>query len=133
MVVKAGPSQPGPPYVEVTFADDGMGIPPEVLPKIYDPFFTTKGNGTGLGLAVVHGIIKDHGGSISVEGQPGQGTTFTLRFPVSVSGALDGAEGLEILKFGSGETNLLVDDEPGVLETTGALLEFLGYSVGFLP
>nr|MBI3612686.1 PAS domain S-box protein [Nitrospirota bacterium] len=71
--------------VSVKVADTGHGIPEEHLPKIFDPFFTTKevGKGTGLGLTVVHGIMREHGGSITVESQKGQGTAFTLMLPVS--------------------------------------------------
>jgi PAS domain S-box-containing protein len=70
--------------VHVEVADTGVGIPPENLAKIYDPFFTTKttGRGTGLGLAITYGIVQEHHGSIQVRSQPGHGTTFTLEFPV---------------------------------------------------
>jgi len=73
--------------ITLKVADTGHGIPQEHLPKIFDPFFTTKevGKGTGLGLTVVHGIIREHGGLISVASQPGLGTTFTLALPVAVT------------------------------------------------
>jgi len=69
--------------VRVEVADSGHGIPPEHLSRIYDPFFTTKASrkGTGLGLAVTYGIVKEHGGSIEVDSRPGAGTRFTLEFP----------------------------------------------------
>ena len=69
--------------VVITVADDGPGIPSEVLPRIFDPFFTTKdvGEGSGLGLSIVHGIVERHGGTISVDSEPGRGTTFTVRLP----------------------------------------------------
>ena len=69
--------------VEMYVADDGPGIPPEVLPRIFDPFFTTKdvGEGSGLGLSIVHGIVDRHGGRIDVESAPGKGTTFRVLFP----------------------------------------------------
>ncbi len=69
--------------VEVSIADTGPGIPPELHSKIFDPFFTTKEKGTGLGLSVVYGIVQRHGGTISLETAPGQGTCFTLRLPAS--------------------------------------------------
>ncbi|MBZ0170693.1 Histidine kinase [Candidatus Methylomirabilis lanthanidiphila] len=71
-------------WIEVSVADTGCGIPPESLPRIFDPFFTTKkvGEGTGLGLSVVYGIVKDHGGTIEVKSEPDEGTTFLITFPV---------------------------------------------------
>jgi signal transduction histidine kinase len=70
-------------HIRLRVADTGHGIPPDVLPKIFEPFVTTKerGQGTGLGLTVVLGIIQEHGGSITVDSLPGQGTTFTLLLP----------------------------------------------------
>ena len=72
------------PGVRVTVADSGPGIPADVLPHIFDPFFTTKGRdqGTGLGLAVSHGIAQDHGGALSVESEPGHGARFHLDLPL---------------------------------------------------
>jgi signal transduction histidine kinase len=71
-------------HVLLTVADDGSGIPKDVLPHIFDPFFTTKdvGEGSGLGLSIVHGIIERHGGHIDVESAPGQGTKFSISFPL---------------------------------------------------
>jgi signal transduction histidine kinase len=76
-------SRPGTQGAEIEVADTGSGIPPEIREKIFDPFFTTKpqGQGTGLGLSISHGIIGDHGGSISVDSTPGKGTTFVVRLP----------------------------------------------------
>ena len=77
-------AQPDGDVAVLTISDDGPGIPAEVLPRIFDPFFTTKdvGEGSGLGLSIVHGIIERHGGRITVESPPGQGATFTIRLPM---------------------------------------------------
>jgi two-component system NtrC family sensor kinase len=76
--------------VAVDFTDTGQGISTENMDRIFDPFFTTKevGHGTGLGLAISYGIIKEHNGSVSVESEPGRGTTFTVRLPVTVAEAM---------------------------------------------
>jgi signal transduction histidine kinase len=70
-------------HAQAVIADTGHGIPKEDLPKIFQPFFTTKeaGKGTGLGLTVVHNIVEEHGGTITVESEPGQGATFTITLP----------------------------------------------------
>ena len=80
--------EPEQPMVKLTIVDTGHGIPPDVIRKIYDPFFTTKefGKGTGLGLTVVKGIIEEHQGSIAVESEEGKGATFTIRLPMSEQG-----------------------------------------------
>lgn len=80
--------EPGEGAVKLIIADTGVGIPKDALPRIFDPFFTTKeaGQGTGLGLTVVHNILQEHGGSIAVESELGRGTTFTLTLPTSGSG-----------------------------------------------
>jgi C4-dicarboxylate-specific signal transduction histidine kinase len=75
----------GPAAVEVTFADTGQGIPPELEPRIFDPFFTTKevGKGTGLGLSITYGILKEHGGTISLVSAPGEGAAFLIHLPLA--------------------------------------------------
>ncbi|GIX07166.1 MAG: hypothetical protein KatS3mg115_1569 [Candidatus Poribacteria bacterium] len=77
----SGPFQ-GRPWVEIAVADTGCGIPPEMVEKVFTPFFTTKDHGVGLGLPIVHNIVEAHGGRIRVESQPGEGTTFRLILPV---------------------------------------------------
>jgi signal transduction histidine kinase len=74
-------------FIEILFSDTGSGISNENLEKIFDPFFTTKetGHGVGLGLAISYGIIKEHGGTVSVESEVGKGTTFIVRLPITVA------------------------------------------------
>jgi two-component system sensor histidine kinase PilS (NtrC family) len=68
--------------VEIVVEDTGVGVPPEQVPRLFEPFYTTKPSGTGLGLAIVHRIVEDHGGEIRVESEPGVGTRFTITIPV---------------------------------------------------
>jgi len=119
------------PHVRVDVADTGCGMDEALLARIFDPFFTTKpvGQGTGLGLAVVRGVVTNHGGTVVVQSQPGAGSTFTLYFPVYTEVALAGAVESPALERGHGEHVLLVDDEPAVLDSTRLTLEWLGYRV----
>ncbi len=118
-------------YAMLTVADNGVGIPPQVLTHIFDPFFTTKaqGKGTGLGLSVVHGIVKRHGGAITVESEVGKGTIFKVFFPlIEAADAYPAAEpALEVR--GGTEHILWVDDEPMLKELGLEMLETLGYRV----
>jgi PAS domain S-box-containing protein len=122
--------KPG-PYVRMTVSDTGHGIPPETMERIFEPYFTTKekGKGTGLGLAVVHGIVKSHGGSVAVESEPGKGTTFHVFLPV-VEGSQETTQvgDMESLPAGH-ECILFVDDEEGIAEIGEQMLEYLGYKV----
>lgn len=118
------------PYVRLVVRDTGHGISPAVLDRIFDPFFTTKeqGVGTGLGLSVVHGIVKSHGGSIEVESSPDKGTAFQVLLPAMKGTQKD--EGLEPVDLPRGkERILLADDEPALAAATKYMLEKLGYDV----
>lgn len=114
---------------------------PQVLSRIFDPFFSTKFTGRGLGMAVVLGIIRAHGGALSVDTAPGAGTTFRLYFPRETSRALSNVipeephssrrsqPGRQARPQASRVTVLLADDEPSVLEATGRVLQKTGYRV----
>jgi signal transduction histidine kinase len=81
-------------YIEVSFADTGSGIPEDKLSKIFEPYYTTKATGTGLGLTTVYKIMKEHNGDISVKSEVGIGTAFTLAFPVPASQRIAIEEGV---------------------------------------
>jgi PAS domain S-box-containing protein len=117
-------------YVKLAVRDTGTGIPADIMDKIFDPFFTTKkvGEGTGLGLSVVHGIVKQHDGYITVESETGRGSTFTVYFPRITGGPeADALHGDEI-PTGS-ERILFVDDEEALVEMGEDILAELGYEV----
>jgi two-component system cell cycle sensor histidine kinase/response regulator CckA len=117
-------------YGKVSVSDNGIGIDASVLDRIFDPFFTTKEKerGTGLGLASAYGIIKNHGGLITVYSEVGHGTTFNIYLPVSTEKPNQEPTLQEELARGE-ETILLVDDESLILEVGYAMLERLGYEV----
>jgi signal transduction histidine kinase/ActR/RegA family two-component response regulator len=118
------------PYLQITVRDTGTGIDPAVVNRIFDPFFTTKapGEGTGMGLSVVHGIVKAYGGKILVNSEIGQGTTFQVLLPrVDVDVAADSDEARQV-PSGS-EHILLVDDEQALVEVGHEMLEEIGYTV----
>ncbi|OKY75398.1 MAG: hypothetical protein BM485_09055 [Desulfobulbaceae bacterium DB1] len=120
------------PYVKLVVSDTGCGMDRMIQDKIFEPYFTTKqkGEGTGLGLAVVHGIVKSYGGHISVYSEPGKGTAFHIYLP-----ALAGEPSLvrstlhEEIPRGNGERILVVDDEQAIVSMQQKLLEGLGYQV----
>ena len=116
-------------YVVVTVADSGAGIAPEILERIFDPYFTTKdvGTGTGLGLSLVHGIVTGLGGAIDVASTPGAGSTFTIYLPRCGDAAEPRDERQSGLPRGEGQRVLIVDDEEAMVELATRTLENLGY------
>jgi len=118
------------PYLQLTVSDTGRGIPAEIREKIFDPFFTTKekGEGTGMGLSVVHGIVKAHGGAITVASEPAKGSTFQVYFPVINAGVAHRLKIEESLPGGS-EHVLFVDDEKPLVDLGQRMLEGFGYRV----
>jgi len=121
-------------YVRISVGDDGEGISADICDKIFDPFFTTKetGKGTGLGLAVVYGIVKKHNGWINVYSEVGEGTHFSIYLPATTAAATpDNRDKLPTngSLHGSGERILLIEDEQGVLELALNALQKYGYVV----
>ncbi|MCB2186472.1 MAG: PAS domain S-box protein [Deltaproteobacteria bacterium] len=121
--------EPG-PYLRLEVSDTGLGIPPEILDRIFEPFFTTKkmGEGTGMGLAVVHGIVRSHGGGLRVWSEPGGGATFQVLLPQVALATLPAGGGQAAAPTGS-ERVLFVDDEADLVEVGQLLLGKLGYRV----
>jgi len=117
-------------YVMLTVRDTGHGISPDIKDKIFDPYFTTKevGEGSGMGLAVVHGIVSALGGAISMESHPNRGTTFQVYF-TSYEGETASEEKTPLSVPGGHGRVLLVDDEEAIVELERTMLERLGYSV----
>ena len=118
--------------VQLIVEDTGKGMPSSVLDRIFDPYFTTKakGKGTGMGLAMVHGIINSYGGEIMVESQPGQGTLFRLLLPAADTLRAEGAMGPSTdIETGGSESILLVDDEPQIVNLLKIMLASMGYRV----
>ncbi len=121
-------------YVGLRVSDTGCGMDRRTLSRIFEPFFTTKevGKGTGLGLSTVYGIVKQHGGSIDVDSEPNQGTTFKVYFPASDQPApveAGGSRPTAQLVPGSGEAILIVEDEPALRNLVKSVLKRHGYRV----
>jgi two-component system cell cycle sensor histidine kinase/response regulator CckA len=126
------PMKPG-PYVALTVTDTGHGMDASTLARVFEPFFTTKetGRGTGLGLATVYGIVKQMGGFVWVSSKPGQGTTFTVHFPVTSEqpSVKPSATSHTTVSHIGKETILVVEDEPGVRSLVTRVLQRHGYNI----
>lgn len=118
-------------YVSLSVTDNGHGMDKEVLSRIFEPFFTTKkpGEGTGLGLAMVFGIVRSHGGHITCHSRPGQGTSFHLFLPVTTLEDEPDQSATGEIKISGTETVLIVDDDDAVRELGGKMLSRAGYKV----
>jgi PAS domain S-box-containing protein len=118
-------------YVRLRFADNGSGIPREVMDRIFEPFFTTRGSneGTGLGLSIVRGILKNHDAAINVYSEPGRGTRFDVYFPAAQGRPLIAPETRERASRGHGERILYLDDEESLVLLAKRMLERMGYRV----
>jgi two-component system cell cycle sensor histidine kinase/response regulator CckA len=117
--------------IALSISDTGSGIPPKDYARIFEPFFTTKeiGQGSGLGLSQVYGIIKQHGGEIEISSEAGQGTICTLYLPATPLFRKPLPERKGDLPRGKGELLLLIEDDPATIDATEAALEYLGYQI----
>jgi len=118
-------------YINLTVSDTGQGIPPGIMDKIFDPFFTTKkpGEGTGMGLSVVHGIVKRYGGTIAVHSEVGKGTEFNVYFPLLIETERKWEKESAVNIIGGEERILFVDDEEVLVDLGHSMLSGLGYQV----
>ena len=116
------------PLVRISIRDDGPGIPPDVLLRIFDPYFTTKPGGTGLGLATAYAIVVKHGGQLSVESTPGVGTVFTVDLPASLETPISPPSITVSMQTGT-ERLLVMDDDEALRILSKAVLTTLGYDV----
>ncbi|GAB5100533.1 hybrid sensor histidine kinase/response regulator [Caballeronia sp. HLA56] len=117
-------------YVSIAVSDNGPGIPPEIIDRVMDPFFTTKeeGKGTGLGLSMVYGFAKQSGGAVNIYSEVGVGTTLRFYFPAVADDELGHSPPIKLVEQGGSETILIVDDRPEVAEVARAMLEQIGYA-----
>lgn len=118
-------------YVKLSVSDTGTGMTPDIMDKIFDPYFTTKkaGEGTGMGLAVVHGILKKHGGGIAVSSSVGKGTVFDMYFPCIDKTSIKEQKKTQMKISRGNERILFVDDEEAVVQMAREMLEQFGYQV----
>lgn len=117
-------------YVLISVSDSGPGMTAEVRERIFEPFFSTREHGTGMGLSAVYGIINQHNGYIWVESEPGQGTTFNIYLPVSKKPAEQPRQKEVRTEMPHGtESILLVEDNPQMLALAAKILRRLGYIV----
>jgi PAS domain S-box-containing protein len=117
-------------YIQIQIKDAGVGIPSKYLSKIFDPYFSTKEKGSGLGLATAYSIIKRHNGHIEVTSELGKGTTFKIYLPASPSSAYKKQYQNIYVKPGKGKI-LVMDDEEPVREVVSQMLKDIGYEVEF--
>jgi len=115
-------------HVRIIVVDRGEGIPATILPRIFDPYFTTKHKGSGLGLATSYSIIKNHGGLITAESEVGVGSTFCVYLPASQKALQAQLSSGETVVPGTGRV-LLMDDEESIRGVAGEILSILGYEV----
>jgi CheY-like chemotaxis protein len=119
-------------WLALAISDTGSGIRPEILPRLFEPFFTTRkpGRGTGLGLAQVYGIVKQHEGHVDVESEVGKGTTFTIYLPaISLSAEATPADAPEPQELTGTETILVAEDDVPAQEALRSILEAQGYQI----
>lgn len=132
---REAPSESAKPMVRIAVRDTGLGIPPENLPRIFEPYFTTrpKGHGSGLGLATAYSIIHRHHGTITVESEEGSGTEFVIELPATDEPAAVAADHPPVTRHGDGRRILVMDDEPAIRSVVARVLTTFGYESVTVP
>ena len=131
---KAGTPLPAGRYIKVMIADRGEGIPEELATKIFDPYFTNKPTGSGLGLSISYSIVKKHGGILHLENSSREGSTFTFYLPATARDATPLEPPVSERAFNFNHQKVLVmDDEAAIRDLTSQLLGTLGYEVTVVP
>jgi len=115
------------PYIRITIRDNGTGIPDKYISRIFDPYFTTKNQGSGLGLASAYSIIKNHGGLLTVESDQG-GTSFFILLPASSKEPIASSRNKESITSGKGKV-LFMDDDEMIRSSMTMMIEYLGYRI----
>jgi PAS domain S-box-containing protein len=128
IVEGAHPMLPPGPYVRISIQDRGIGMPKDMLSRIFDPFYTTKSKGHGLGLTVCYSIVSQHHGVIDVESEPGKGTTFHILIPAVPEASIDAAAEIPAFHWGNG-TAIVMDDEVLMQKTLARMVESYGYRI----
>jgi CheY-like chemotaxis protein len=130
LTIRVAKATPGRVYALLSVTDEGSGIDDATAAHVFEPFFTTKGDeGTGLGLATVHGIVAQSGGQITLESDEGVGTTFTVHLPMCTDDRVDDLPALACVAPVGSETILLVEDDPAVRMIVATMLNARGYTV----
>jgi PAS domain S-box-containing protein len=127
IAVRAG-REPGGSRVVLQVSDTGVGMGEETMSRIFEPFYSTKSAGRGMGLAAIRGIVENHGGEVAVSSRPGEGSTFSVLLPASAERRKSVRSAVPGTRPATGRI-LLADDEPDVRAVVRAMLESLGYEV----
>jgi PAS domain S-box-containing protein len=116
-------------YIKISFQDQGVGISPDLLPRIFDPFLTTRHDGSGLGLATAYSIVRKHGGCITVDSEPGKGALFHVFLPAAPGAELKVTDTINKVPSGAGARVLLMDDEESIRYVAEKILNRAAHTI----
>jgi len=134
-LIAAEPGMQAGRYVAIAVSDTGVGMSEDMLEKVFEPFYTTKpiGQGTGLGLSMIYGFVRQSGGEVRIRSQPGRGTTVTIYLPANDGTHQEQAPASGAVREGKGQSVLLIEDDPSVRMMVRELLNELQYEVHEAP